>query len=77
MKTLNRIQKNTQEMWYLSDVFRKFTLRLRQKELSKLLYLEIVEPEEKTLYGGALIDLCSSKSRSLHLKVYLNLKKGK
>lgn len=34
-------------MWYLSDIFRKFTLRLRQKELSKLLSLEIIEPEEK------------------------------
>lgn len=80
MKTLNRIWTNTQAKWHLSDVFRTFTLRLRQKELSKLLSLEILEPEGKkitTRHGGALIDLCSHKSRSLHLTAYLNLKKRK
>lgn len=45
MKNLNRIWTNTQEMWHLSDIFRTFTLRLRQKELSKLHTLEILEPE--------------------------------
>lgn len=63
---------------YLSDVFREFTLRLRQKKLSKLLSLEIIEPEGgKKIYGDALIDLCIINSRALHLRLNLSLKEGK
>lgn len=50
-----------------------FFRKLRQIDLSKLLYLQIIEEKKKT-YGGALFDLCSSKSGYLHLEVYLNLK---
>lgn len=60
-KTLNRTWKNTHKMLYLSDVFRGFTLRLRQKKLSKLLSLEIIEPEEgkKNMVMLSLISVLS------------------
>lgn len=49
-----------------------------QEKLSKLLSLEIIEPEGgKKKSGDDFIDCCISNNWALHLRVNLSLKKGK